>query len=106
MRIKNIVSKNPSLGKVSEELFELDEEKNLYKAYGEMKDSYQSYVDQREYEKALDLIFGLKDVIHNFFDNVMVMSEKEEVKDNRLSLLSKIDKDLNKIFDIGKIVEQ
>ena len=94
------------MGKVSEELFEQDEERNLYKAYSEIKDTYQSYVDQREYEKALDLIFGLKDFVHTFFDNVMVMSDKEEVKDNRLSLLSKIDEDLNKIFDIGKIVEQ
>lgn len=106
LRIKNIVSKNPSLGKVSEELFEQDEEKKLYEAYSEIKDSYQTYVDQREYEKALDLIFGLKDFVHTFFDNVMVMSDKEEVKDNRLSLLCKIDEDLNKIFDIGKIVEQ
>ncbi len=104
-RIKNIVDKNPIMEDFNEELLKDKEEKELYEAYSKIKDSYYESVCEGNYKEGLDTIFSLQSYIHNFFDNIMVMVDDEEIKNNRLLLLSMINKDLGKILDISKIIQ-
>jgi glycyl-tRNA synthetase beta chain len=43
-------------------------------------------------------------VIDKFFENVLVMDNDENIKENRLALLSSIKKKFDKIADFGKLV--
>ena len=80
------------------ELFEKDEEKNLYNAL--LKVSEKSY---NNYKEKLDALFALKPEIDNFFDNVMVNAEDEKIRNNRKNLIALIYKNFNNIADIKEI---
>lgn len=83
---------------VKEELFEEDEEKVLYKDF--LKKSRVDYIN---YEEKLDALFSLKPQIDNFFDNVMVNAENEDIKTNRQNLIATIYKEFKLIADIKEI---
>jgi glycyl-tRNA synthetase beta chain len=79
-------------------LFEKDEEKALYESFNTVvSKSYTNYEDE------LDALFGLKDVLDNFFDQVMVNAEDEKIKTNRKNLITSIYKEFLKIADIKEI---
>ena len=59
---------------------------------------------RKEYDKALDQMVSLREPIDDFFDNVMVMVEDEEIKKNRLGLLKRISDTMLMICDLSKIV--
>ncbi len=83
---------------VDVKLFESEYEKNLYNAYKKViSKSYETY------EEKLDALFSLKAEIDGFFDNVMVNSENEKVKHNRLSLIATIYKEFKSVADIKEI---
>ena len=46
----------------------------------------------------------LKKPIDDFFDNIMVMVEDEDTRNNRLGLLKRIESMMNRIADLGAIV--
>jgi glycyl-tRNA synthetase beta chain len=46
----------------------------------------------------------LKKPIDDFFDNIMVMVEDEDIKNNRLGLLKSMANMMNRIADLGAIV--
>ena len=46
----------------------------------------------------------MKAPIDKFFDNVMVMVEDEELRDNRLSILKSISLMMNEFADLGSII--
>lgn len=52
------------------------------------------------YEEELDVLFGLRDVLENFFDKVMVNAENELVRNNRKALIGSIYQSLARIADI------
>ncbi len=79
-------------------LFEKNEEKELYKAYKNVRDKEFS-----DYEVRLEELFSLKPYIDNFFDNVMVNVEDEKIKMNRKNLISSIYKTFRDIADIKEI---
>ncbi len=47
----------------------------------------------------------LKEPVDNFFDNVMVMVEDEDIRRNRLNLLGKICETMLMICDLSKLVK-
>jgi glycyl-tRNA synthetase beta chain len=55
----------------------------------------------KDYQSALTELAALKQPIDNFFDNVMVMADDEQVKTNRLTLLSEIRNSFFAIADIS-----
>ena len=69
-----------------------------------MNTEYEGYVNNREYGKALKLMMTLKKPIDDFFDNIMVMVEDEDIKNNRLGLLKSMANMMNRIADLGAIV--
>ncbi|HEX4156467.1 MAG TPA: glycine--tRNA ligase subunit beta [Acidobacteriaceae bacterium] len=59
---------------------------------------------RREYLPALTVIAGLRPVVDEFFERVMVMAPEPEVRANRLTLLARTVKDFSRIADFSEIV--
>lgn len=81
-----------------------EKEKELYKKYDELKDVVKLLVKDKEYDKALDTLIELRHPIDEFFDNVMVMTDDKDVKNNRLALIKSISDMMLNICDLSKIV--
>ncbi len=78
---------------VEEGLLQEEEEKRLWQAY-------------KSLENAQDLfnLSALKDPIDSFFDKVLVMDPREDIRKNRIALLYRIKKLFNRFADFSKIV--
>src|SRR5699024_1743492 len=98
------LGKDAEDNEVSRDLLTEDEEIRLYNSFNNIEDEVIEYIEQKEYDEALKLLASLKEPIDRFFDEVMVMVEDEEIKNNRLGLLKKIYNIMMKICDLSKIV--
>lgn len=88
-RVVNIL-KDTQPAKVNEDLFQDNAERALYSAFNGVKDRCVPLIQSGEYAKALEIIAELKSPIDTFFDDVMVMVDDEQLKNNRLGLLKEI----------------
>lgn len=98
-RVANI-TKDVNLNeiKVNQNLFEQDEEKNLFGAFEKVSNTKYDFVETK-----LDALFGLKPELDAFFDKVFVNHENEEIKNNRKSLVSSVYVAFKTIADIKEI---
>lgn len=96
-RVFNITKKVEDTHLVRRDLFEKKEEETLFSVYESKKDPYLSFIKDRKYKDALWLLIDFKDPIDKFFDNVFVMVDEENTRNNRLALLKNI-KDLFILF--------
>ncbi len=78
---------------VKEELMFEKEEKELWEA-----------IRRLENTQELTSLYALKEPIHNFFDKVLVMDPREDIKKNRLALLYRTKRLFNKFANFSKIV--
>lgn len=101
-RVSNLAEKAHS-DHVSEDLL-TEDELDLYEKYNNLEEEIKASINQKEYDKALDLLGSLKESIDTYFDRVMVMVEDEDLKNNRLGLLKKIYNTMRDICDLSKIV--
>lgn len=104
VRVGNLAKKAESL-EMDAELFTLDAEKVLYKAFEAIKVVAGELIDKKDFLGALDALKKLSTPIDSFFDSVMVMDENLTVRQNRLALLKSIDELLARIADFAKIVQ-
>ncbi|MCX7760067.1 MAG: glycine--tRNA ligase subunit beta [Hydrogenothermaceae bacterium] len=102
-RIANIVPPEFE-GGLNINLFEKDEEVKLNEKLQSIKPVFKSYVDKKDYQKGLLTLLELKPYIDSFFDNVMVMVENQDIKNNRLALLKEINSLFRDIADFTKII--
>jgi glycyl-tRNA synthetase beta chain len=104
-RIGNILKKSGAT--VSNEIDDglLAEEAELALA-SSLKD-YQKRVvpmiKNRDYKSALTELAGLRESVDSFFDNVMVMSDDDDIKMNRLALLNNLSALFLETADISKL---
>ena len=71
-------------------LFEDDAERDLFETYRNVLPDYETYMHEKDFGGALDVLSELSAPIDVFFDSVMVMAEDESLRMNRLRLLSRI----------------
>ena len=69
-------------------IFKTDFEKNLYKKILEIKRYYSDVNNDENYEKSLSILAASKKEIFDFFDNVKVNEENENLRKNRLELIN------------------
>lgn len=105
-RISNILKKlNPAqqaeLGDVDTALLQEDAETQLSNAINNIEKDSQSLFANGDYEKGLKLLATLRDSVDAFFDQVMVMTDDEKVKNNRLSLLRRLQNLFLQVADIS-----
>jgi glycyl-tRNA synthetase beta chain len=89
--------------KVNHELFESHAERELHSAAQGAATKVQSLKRGGKYQEALEAIANLRPVVDKFFDGVMVMAEKEEVRENRLALLAQLLGEFTTIADFSEI---
>ncbi len=75
---------------IKPEIFTEDAEKAMFDCYVKVRDGVNAEVSTGNYDKALAMIKELYKPLNRFFDEVMVMSEDRDLKDNRLALLQSI----------------
>ncbi len=82
-----------------------DYDLSLYESYDSIEEEVLKHIDKKEYDKALDLLTSLKAPIDLFLDNVMVMVDDEDIKNNRLALLKKIYDTMMQVCDLSVIID-
>lgn len=104
-RVKTLAEKAET-DEVKRELLVEEEEINLYETFNSVEEKVKDSLNRKEYDKALDYMVSLKEPIDQFFDNVMVMVEDEELKNNRLGLVKQISNTMLLICDLSKIMNK
>ncbi len=102
-RVMNI-SKKHAPGEVNGKLLVEPSEKALYNSYLEAEPKIQSALAKGNYIGYINLIQNLVEPINTFFDKVLVMSDDENIKNNRLNMLAKIKNLVMQVLDITKLI--
>lgn len=99
------LSKKAHQTNIDENLFEAAVERDLYGIYQDVLAAVQPHLEARDYPAALSLIAGLQPPVDRFFEEIMVMVENLQVRDNRLALLKRVAQLTGSIANLSKIVE-
>src|SRR5579863_9649348 len=106
-RIRNILEKSnfkkDEAAAILPELFESGAERELFAAVRAAASKVQAEKRAGKYQEALEVVAGLRKAVDDFFAGVMVMAEKEEVRKNRLALLSEILREFTTIADFSEL---
>jgi len=108
-RVVNIIKKagnavsGDAAGTVDTGLFQEASEGALYAAYQTLDAKVTTKLQQGQFEEALLDIASLKDTVDSFFDDVMVMTDDEQVRNNRLALLGRIAALFGQFADFSKL---
>jgi glycyl-tRNA synthetase beta chain len=104
-RVGNILKK-AELGDasiVNAGLFELQEEETLYNELESLKSKTEPMFDAGNYESALRELSALRKPVDDFFDNVMVMTDNMDVRNNRIALLNKMSTLFMRAADLSRL---
>jgi len=104
-RIHNILKKTrPSKDVVFDStLLKESAEKELAAAVARCTDEISTMLDKRAFDAALTLLAGLKEPIDRFFDDVMVMVDDIQQRNNRLLLLLQTRQLFLRIADVSRL---
>ncbi|MBN2401441.1 MAG: glycine--tRNA ligase subunit beta [Spirochaetes bacterium] len=78
-------------------------ENDLYDFFDSRKTKVAEFIRLNNYTNLFSLLIEGKIIIDNFFNNVMVMAEEIELRDNRLALLKSILDPFKNLLDFSKI---
>jgi len=81
-------------------------ETELHRQNGLCRKDFDQYMQQGEYQKALDALVRMKPAIDAFFAGVMVNAEDPALRNNRLSLLKDVDETFMSFADFSRIMVQ
>jgi glycyl-tRNA synthetase beta chain len=104
-RIANILRQagTEDNGPVDSGMLQDDAEKNLYIAVRAAKKSVGPLLAKRAYEAALTALADLREPVDTFFEQVLVMTDDEARKQNRLALLAELQALFLGIADISRL---
>jgi len=110
-RMNNIVNgfrkeNNAYSLKFSEGLLEEKEEKELYSFFHGKAAEIGKFISESRYIELFQLITGAKPVIDSFFDKVLVMDKRTELRDNRLFMLENILSNFKGLIDFSRISDK
>jgi glycyl-tRNA synthetase beta chain len=104
-RISNILKKveGELPDTVNADLFEVDAEKVLSTALDALRETVSEQIAGRDYTAAIGELATIREAVDNFFDDVMVMSDNLEVRQNRLALLNQIYQLFLQVADVSRL---
>jgi glycyl-tRNA synthetase beta chain len=106
-RTKNILARQSiDLPEVNQDNLAEPEEHALFNAYVKIRPSVEHNVQEGNYGIALKEIAGLRETVDSFFDKVLVMTDDEGLRNNRLRLLEDISQLCLSIADISEVVRE
>jgi glycyl-tRNA synthetase beta chain len=104
-RASNILDKAGKgiTGRPDAVLFRKDEEKILHEKINEIRKAFTVKDDNKDYESLLIKLSDTKESTDNFFDNVVVNDENQNIKNNRLELLKMFCNTFDNFIDFSKL---
>lgn len=104
-RIGNILKKAavPELNEPDAALFEEEAEHALHVSLLAAREAVEPLLAKRQYSAALERLAELREAVDQYFDNVMVMTDDESLRLNRLALLSALRDSFLKVADISRL---
>ncbi len=84
-------------------LFRTDEEKMLYEKINEIRKAFTVKESNKDYENLLIKLSETKQFTDNFFDNVVVNDENQDIKNNRLELLTMFCNTFDNFINFSKL---
>lgn len=103
-RMSNIIEEGGRFNFL-ESLLKEKEEKALHGHFLSMRESIVENIQKRNYAEVYRILSTFKPYVDSFFDNVLVMDENLELRQNRLRLLQNITLVFSDIIDFSKIVQ-
>ncbi len=101
-RVNNIIPKT-TVPELRDSLLIEDPEKKLKGTLEAVRSELAGLLRDKRHYDSINLLTSLTEPINNFFDGVLVMDKREEIKLNRLSLLNEIWKTVSSIADFSKL---
>jgi glycyl-tRNA synthetase beta chain len=91
-RVSNILkqARPPSNTSINPNLLKLEAEQILAKAVDQETKKIKQLCKKYQYQEALSLLATLREPIDKFFDEVMVLTDDDDIKNNRLILLNNL----------------
>ncbi|MCK5681478.1 glycine--tRNA ligase subunit beta, partial [bacterium] len=102
-RIMNITRKEKSRYTLYPDKLTTDAETELYNAWQKVANEINEHLSKNDYDQALSTVAELKISVDSFFNEVMVMVDDQDIRENRLALLQGIAGDFKKIADFAKL---
>ena len=103
-RVRNILKGQKKASVVREQLLKLAAEKKLYQKGRSSAGKLETFITEKSYPAALNLLLEMRSDIDKFFDDVMVMCDDMVLRNNRLALVSYINNLFIRYADLSKIV--
>lgn len=103
-RVSNIIKDIKAHKAVSAEIFIESAERDLYAALLILEKSIAADLQQMNYTAVLEHLVSIRPAIDHFFDEVLVNTDDEPVKQNRFALLSAIRSAFLQVADLSLIV--
>lgn len=97
--LKKVEGELPS--EIDASLLEIDAEKSLAKMIGTMQQTVAPLQAKGDYAAILQALAGLREPVDTFFDDVMVMVDDRQVRNNRLALLNQLSGLFLQVADVG-----
>ena len=103
-RIRNILKKNPDAADaIDAACLQAPAEQQLAGALAELEQALPTHLQQQDYRGALHRLAQLQAPVDAFFDEVMVMSDDDRLRANRLALLAALDRACRQVADISRL---
>ncbi|GIZ52980.1 glycine--tRNA ligase subunit beta [Noviherbaspirillum aridicola] len=103
-RITNILKKTEGVrAEVQQTLLREAAEQGLYAAMNRLRPQVDAAFEGGDYSGTLKSLAALRNDVDAFFNDVMVMAEDEQLRNNRLALLSGLHGMMNRVADISKL---
>ncbi len=105
-RVMNILGNDRAEYEVDSELMELEEEITLWEKTSEKAEKLDKLAVEQRYDRVIEHLLELKEPIDNYFDNVMVMTDDDKKRNNRLNLLSSLRRLFMNVGDLSRIITE
>ncbi|QOC22608.1 glycine--tRNA ligase subunit beta [Wenzhouxiangella sp. AB-CW3] len=104
-RASNLLKQNASvsLNGIDPKLLEDEQERALYEAMEQTRERLDGHLKQQDYPVALAELAELREPVDRFFDDVMVMTDDEAIRNNRLALLDALQRLFADIADVARL---
>jgi glycyl-tRNA synthetase beta chain len=103
-RITNILKKTDGAsGEVRQGLLKEAAEEGLYSTMLQLKPQVDAAFARGDFTSTLKSLAHLRNNVDAFFNDVMVMAEDEQLRNNRIALLSSLHGMMNQVADISKL---
>ncbi|MCW8195557.1 glycine--tRNA ligase subunit beta [Proteobacteria bacterium 005FR1] len=102
-RVSNIIAKQSGdvPDQVNEALLSEAAENNLWTAVQQKQKDVEPLFAKQQYTEGLEALASLREMVDSFFDHVMVMTDDEALRNNRLALLKQLRELFLQVADIS-----